>query len=258
MADDLEALAKAGDLKATETIMNQTFGSQGVNVQITETGSSLEIILTGATLPNRSLVNPIKRGLNETNLQGFDKVILQAQCTQGQETWNQEWRLKPQKPDKWYKSPVMIILALAFVCAPVALVIEEQSSTFRLNEKVEEGDSTIIIKSAEKVDGQKINAFPHKPIEGEFVLVYFLAKNSSNEGRYLQFNSLKLMDSKGRKYNEYGDGAYLVWRDRQDVSDRGEEYYPGEARKEVMAFRIAPGADGFSLLWDTATIDLTQ
>jgi hypothetical protein len=93
MTNPLRIAAKAGDPKALEAMMNQSFGSQGVTVRVTNTGSCLKILLRGPEPPDPRLANSIKKGLRSINPDGFTKVLVKAEVLRTGVVWNAQWNL---------------------------------------------------------------------------------------------------------------------------------------------------------------------
>lgn len=123
---------------------------------------------------------------------------------------------------------------------------------------VSESGRSVRIDSIERHQGLQANNQFAKPIDGSIVLVYATFSNTSNEQGNFIFSAFDLTDSQGRKYEEITDLSYSLWRDENGFKSRSEDYYPGESRKEVIAFRVAPDAQGFQMGWKGHTIELTN
>jgi len=325
MSKSLQELAKDGDVKALEALMNKSFNSRGVEVRVTNSGSLLRINLRSKTAPPASLAVQIKKGLVSIAPRGFEKVFVIAEVIGGSNAWSQQWSLNPTinvsgnppqpaaiastnssiDSPKWYqRSWLVILLLILFPLAGIPLTwtsrwsrnrkivasvlggawllftlvpkseevatsgneshrtttetIQEQDSEYDLDDFVEFDGRAIIAKKVSKVNEISVDNQFTEPISGEIILVEFSVKNTSNESGSLYFSQFKLIDSQGREYDELTDSTYSMWRDDNGFASRGEDYYPGEVRRDVAAFRVAPGASGFKLEWKGKLINLSQ
>ena len=132
MSEFLKEAAKAGDAQALETLMNQSFKSQGILIKVHSSGPLLKILIQGSELPDRKLASSIKKGLSSINPQGVEKVFLKAQETIAGQSWSTQWMMEaapsltaPVQPagknitlsskkneSKWYQKSWLIILLL--------------------------------------------------------------------------------------------------------------------------------------------------
>lgn len=125
-----------------------------------------------------------------------------------------------------------------------------------LNEPVQGRDRTITATKITQSDGLSISNQFADPITGTIIYVEFTVENSGNDSGNIIFSSFDLEDSQGRSYDEITDLTYSLWRDEQDYGSRGDDMFPGESRREVAAFRVAPDANGFRMKWNGKTIKL--
>lgn len=93
MSNSLKELARNGDTKALEALMNKSFASKGVVVRVTNSSTLLKISLRGKTAPPESLAAQISKGLDAITPTGFDKVIVTAETIGGGRNWKNEWSL---------------------------------------------------------------------------------------------------------------------------------------------------------------------
>lgn len=137
MSDPLKAAARAGDPKALEVLMNKFFGSKGITVRVTNSGSLLRVLLRGKTAPDKGVLTVIRQGLGSIKPAGFNKVIVTAKAMGKRDSWSEQWELaggsvgdslpapappKPavktlasnQPPTAWYKKSWLIITLLVF------------------------------------------------------------------------------------------------------------------------------------------------
>jgi hypothetical protein len=95
MTNALRPAAQAGDIKALEALMNKAFQSREITVGITNTGSTLKILLTSAKPLDQKIANSVKQGLQNINPQGFDRVLVTANDKGGAPSWTEQWTLVP-------------------------------------------------------------------------------------------------------------------------------------------------------------------
>jgi hypothetical protein len=141
MTDSLRAAAKAGDIKALEALMNQSFGPKGVTVRVTNSETLLKIVVRGKDAPDKALLPTIKRGLAGIRPAGFDQVSVTARVVGKANAWSEQWELThdtstesssvtassppPSKPaatvlggnereTKWYQKSWLVISLLIF------------------------------------------------------------------------------------------------------------------------------------------------
>lgn len=93
MSDPLKAAARAGDPKALESLMNKSFGSKGITVRVTNSGSLLRVLLRGNTAPDKRVLPVIRKGLGSIKPAGFDKVIVTAMLIGEGDAWSEQWDL---------------------------------------------------------------------------------------------------------------------------------------------------------------------
>jgi hypothetical protein len=93
MTDSLKAAAKAGDIKALEALMNQSFGQKGFTVRVTSAGSLLKIVVRGKNAPDKALLSTIQQGLASISPNGFDQVSVTARAVRKADTWSEQWEL---------------------------------------------------------------------------------------------------------------------------------------------------------------------
>ena len=95
MSDPLKAAARAGDPKALEALMNKSFGSKGITVRVTNSGSLLRVLLQGTEAPDRALLPLIQKGLGSIKPAGFEKVVVSARAIGKGDVWAETWQLAP-------------------------------------------------------------------------------------------------------------------------------------------------------------------
>ena len=95
MSDPLKAAARAGDPKALEALMNKSFGSKGITVRVTNSGSLLRVLLQGTEAPDRALLPLIQKGLGSIKPAGFEKVVVSARAIGKGDVWTETWQLAP-------------------------------------------------------------------------------------------------------------------------------------------------------------------
>ena len=95
MSDTLKAAARAGDPKALEALMNKSFGSRGITVRVTNSGSLLRVLLRGTEAPDRALLPLIQKGLGSIKPAGFEKVVVSARAIGKGDVWTETWQLAP-------------------------------------------------------------------------------------------------------------------------------------------------------------------
>jgi hypothetical protein len=95
MSDPLKAAARAGDPKALEALMNKSFGSRGITVRVTNSGSLLRVLLRGTEAPDRALLPLIQKGLGSIKPAGFEKVVVSARAIGKGDVWTETWQLAP-------------------------------------------------------------------------------------------------------------------------------------------------------------------
>jgi hypothetical protein len=88
MTDQLQAAAKAGDIKAIEALMNKAFEPKGLTVRVTNSGRLLKVVMRGKTAPDRALLPAIKAGLANISPQGFDQFVVTARATGKSDAWS--------------------------------------------------------------------------------------------------------------------------------------------------------------------------
>jgi hypothetical protein len=93
-------------------------------------------------------------------------------------------------------------------------------------------------------------------IKGRIILVLMNLSNTSKQTGNFMFSTFQLIDSDGCIYDELDDLNYIMWRSAQGFGSRSDDYYPGEVRQDIAAFRVAPNAQNFSLQWKGNTINL--
>jgi hypothetical protein len=99
MTDQLQAAAKAGDIKAIEALMNKAFEPKGLTVRVTNSGRLLKVVIRGKTAPDRALLPAIKAGLANISLQGFDHFVVTARATGKSNAWSYQGDFtKDEKP----------------------------------------------------------------------------------------------------------------------------------------------------------------
>lgn len=88
MTDQLQAAAKAGDIKAIEALMNKAFEPKGLTVRVTNSGRLLKVVIRGKTAPDRALLPTIKAGLANISPQGFDQFVVTARAIGKSNAWS--------------------------------------------------------------------------------------------------------------------------------------------------------------------------
>jgi hypothetical protein len=104
---------------------------------------------------------------------------------------------------------------------------------------------------------EKIELDSWDPINGRIVFATLMMQNHSKKTDNFFFDDFRLQDGQGRTYTEISDSTYTFWREELGFSMRGNDYYPGEVRKEVVAFVVAPDASDFTLTWRFGSIPLS-
>jgi chaperonin cofactor prefoldin len=95
-----------------------------------------------------------------------------------------------------------------------------------------------------------------EPINARIILVKMKLENTSKQTGNFMFSQFQLIDCNEFIYNELTDTTYLMWRQKKGFGTRADEYYPGEIRTDVAAFRVAPTASNFTLKWKDKQIKL--
>jgi len=99
MTDQLQAAAKAGDIKAIEALMNKAFEPKGLTVRVTNSGRLLKVVIRGKTAPDRALLPTIKAGLANISPQGFDQFVVTARAIGKSNAWSYQGDFtKDEKP----------------------------------------------------------------------------------------------------------------------------------------------------------------
>ena len=151
MSDTLKAAARAGDPKALEALMNKSFGSRGITVRVTNSGSLLRVLLRGKTAPDKGLLTMIRQGLGSIKPTGFDKVIVTSRAIGSGDAWSEQWELVggsagdrapapaplPSKPavktlvssKKWYQKPWLITTSIIGGLLVLSFFIQDQTPT---------------------------------------------------------------------------------------------------------------------------------
>jgi len=148
MSNSLEVAAQSGDTKAIEALMNKAFASKGILVRVTNSGSTLKVLLRNATYPQQQISDAVKRGIDKIHPVGFDQVSLSAERTSSTAPWHEQWPLSSPNvvcldqvsadgdaepgsdarpvnaaidtkdndtPPKWYQQTWLIVLFLVFI-----------------------------------------------------------------------------------------------------------------------------------------------
>ena len=153
MSDPLKAAARAGDPKALEALMNKSFGSKGITVRVTNSGSLLRVLLRGKTAPDKGVLTMIRQGLGSIKPIGFDKVIVTSRAIGSGDAWSEQWELVggsagdrapapapaplPSKPavktlvssTKWYQKPWLITTSIIGGLLVLSFFIQDQTPT---------------------------------------------------------------------------------------------------------------------------------
>lgn len=146
MTDQLQAAAKAGDIKALEALMNKAFESKGLTVRVTNSGTLLKVVVRGKEAPDRSLQSSIESGLKSVSPKGFERFVVTARSTGKADAWSFQGSFKrdddPQSSTEnelnnhgntksWYQSSWLIISSL-ILFPPVGIPLTWMSrwSTF--------------------------------------------------------------------------------------------------------------------------------
>lgn len=87
---------------------------------------------------------------------------------------------------------------------------------------------------------------------GKLIAVFMTIKNTGSESGNMFWTDFKLMDSKGRKYDDIEDFTEIMtindWAKGLGLADQGDQLFPGATAKTVAVFRVAPDAEGLQLL----------
>ncbi|MBD2233436.1 hypothetical protein [Phormidium tenue] len=94
MTDSLKTAAKAGDIKAIEGLMNESFKAKGITVRVTSIDSSLNILLRGKEPPDPKFAALVKQDLQSIQPTGFEKASVVARAIEKQILWTEEWSLE--------------------------------------------------------------------------------------------------------------------------------------------------------------------
>ena len=144
--------------------------------------------------------------------------------------------------------------------SPSSPQIPAISSNDTVNAKpnhIEKGDRAITLTSFEIVSELASNNEFLESVSGPLVVVKFTSENIGNTTGNFAFSQYAIEDSQGRTYNEVNALEYTMWRDSQGYQARTEEYFPGESRDDIAAFRIAPDANGFKFSWKGSSVPIT-
>ena len=104
---------------------------------------------------------------------------------------------------------------------------------------------------------EKIELDTWDPINGRIIFATLMMQNHSKMTDNFIFDDFRLQDGQGRTYSEITESTYTAWREHLGFGMRGDDYYPGEVRKEVVAFIVAPDASDFTLTWRFGSIPLS-
>lgn len=129
---------------------------------------------------------------------------------------------------------------------------------FKVGDEIDFGGRRIRVTDfAEMNDIVSDNAFIDS-VRGRIIYVSFVATNTSDATGNMLFSNFTLKDSQGRSYSELDAMGYKAWRRSNGVQNRGNDLYPGERRVDVAAFRVAPDATGFTMVWNGNAIALEK
>lgn len=90
MTNSLKVAAQAGDVKALEALMNKAFEPRRINVNVTNRGSTLKILLSCPGKPDPQLKAFVKRGLQSINPKGFEEIWITATVINGGTAWEEK------------------------------------------------------------------------------------------------------------------------------------------------------------------------
>jgi len=139
----------------------------------------------------------------------------------------------------------------------VALMVEaDQPATAQPGEWMVRGDRAIAVTGHGELDGIQRIQRSNDVISGRIVFATLTMQNHSAETGDFAFSTFELSDSQGRTSSEITDTTYSLWRSDSDIQSRTKAYYPGEVRKDLVAFVVAPDASGFTLEWKEGSIPL--
>lgn len=126
----------------------------------------------------------------------------------------------------------------------------------RKKRMVESSGRAIEVINLYQVDKLGTNNPILESIPGPLVIVAMLLYNTSKRSGNFLFSQFQLVDSEGCIYDEISSMEYSMWRQEKGFGDRSDDYYPGEVREDVAAFRVSPKASNFVLHWNGKTIKL--
>ncbi|CAK6694695.1 DUF4352 domain-containing protein [Synechococcus sp. BA-124 BA4] len=93
------------------------------------------------------------------------------------------------------------------------------------------------------------------PVEskgGKLVAVFVTIKNTGKESGNMFWSQFKLKDSQDRSYDAIEDFTEIMaidaWAKDQGLADKGDQLFPGAVAQTVAVFRVAPDANGLSLV----------
>jgi hypothetical protein len=93
MSNALKSAAQAGDIKALEGLMNQSFQAKGITVRVTNSGRTLKVLIRSSQVPDRQYSTLIRQGIQNIMPQNFDQVCVSARAINGDVSWTDQWRL---------------------------------------------------------------------------------------------------------------------------------------------------------------------
>lgn len=141
----------------------------------------------------------------------------------------------------------VVVLVVVLVVLIVALSgggEEEEPVIYQPGEEVEAGNLTWTITEARRVNTLTSVSGFGDPKQGDFVVVDFEIRNTSNSAQTVTSNSIKLLDSEGNESQPDTDTLDYIEADKQLLM---EQINPGVTQEGEVIFSVAPEASGFQL-----------
>jgi hypothetical protein len=140
--EELKAAARAGQPKALEALMNQSFGKQGITARVITSGELLKVTLRSKILPDQKTADLVKKGIANIKPQGIGKVSLKGEQIGGRESWTTEWNIAGDSPKvttvvsrkktpQWYFHPAVVTVSILTALAFLGSLVEDPEPTPR-------------------------------------------------------------------------------------------------------------------------------
>ena len=121
---------------------------------------------------------------------------------------------------------------------------EEEQVIYKPGDEVEAGNLTWTITEAREANTLTSVLGAGDPKQGNFVVVDFEIRNTSNESQTVTSNSIKLKDSEGNESEPDTDTFSYIEPDRQLLA---EQINPGVTTEGEVIFSVSPDASGFQI-----------